>query len=118
MFSSQSNPQVLHHLPSHPIPIDNRFRSSAFRLALACYLGVEPELSDPLGLVVVPDHDLVVAEAGELATADNGEEVAPEEHLHQPNAAHHAQRIVAGGRRDAEAATQLKEGVRSSSWKQ
>jgi PAS domain-containing protein len=68
-----------------------RARSSAFSL---CSLprnsvpeGPERELADAPALVVVPDHDLVGRVLGAGPAADQGQDVAVEEHLHGTDAA-------------------------------
>mmetsp|Transcript_30886 Transcript_30886/g.35281 ORF Transcript_30886/g.35281 Transcript_30886/m.35281 type:complete len:250 (-) Transcript_30886:15-764(-) len=45
----------------------------------------EGELADALLLVVVPEHDLVHRILGVVATADQRQDVAPEQHLHNPD---------------------------------
>ena len=52
-------------------------------------LRAEGELADAAGQVVVPDHDLVgrVAGVGGGAAADEGEDVAAEEHVDEADAA-------------------------------
>lgn len=50
-------------------------------------LGAEGEFTDAPGLVVVPDHDLVERVLGSGRATDEGQDVAAEEHLHDPDAA-------------------------------
>jgi len=53
----------------------------------AAHGGAEGELADAVALVVVPDHDLVGRVLRVRPAADEGEDVAEEEHLHVADSA-------------------------------
>lgn len=68
---------LLHKDDDDPVPPE----------ADALDLGAEGELADTAGLVIVPDHDLVDGVLGVGAAADEGENVATEEHLDEADPA-------------------------------